>query len=72
MTAMAETTYQIRSIPGAGTFSVSIKTPDGRLSGASGFKSEADAMAWIDQRKRRAKADESSERQEISDGEQPA
>jgi hypothetical protein len=69
---MAQATYHITAMPGGESFSVSVTSPDGRLSGASGFKNEADAKAWVNQRKRRAKADQTSEPQEESEGEQTA
>jgi hypothetical protein len=44
------------------TFTVEIIGPGSRHRGASGFKSEAEAEAWVSEKKRMAPADEEWER----------
>jgi hypothetical protein len=57
---MSKISYRIVLQPNS-TFAVEIFGPDRRRSGAAGFTTEAAAQAWVNEKKRLAKADEKSE-----------
>jgi hypothetical protein len=58
---MEKTVYRI--IPQANsTFTVEVFGPGEKRYGAAGFASEADAEAWVNEKKKAAKADERWER----------
>jgi len=58
---MGKTVYRIILQPNS-TFTAEIFEPGGRHYGASGFTSEAEAEAWINEKKKIAKVDEEWER----------
>jgi hypothetical protein len=61
---MSQITYRIILQPNS-TFAVEIFELDRKRGGAAGFTTKAAAQAWLNEKKRSAKADEKSERLEI-------